>query len=277
MAAKTRREAGQEFLDGILAKVPADQREAVAAAMRVDAVLDDLGDGVLRQADYTRQTAELRVQRESLEKYYTDSKPVVDRAKQLLEQFPDGKVPDHLLNPDPTDPAPPIDPAKLKDEVQTQLLKRVEDSERGAAAFMAALTDLAQAHRDEFGERLNTQDLIKNPRVYEVGLDRAYDEVVAERRAAKRAADVEAKVAAAREEGKKLGADETRQQLAGQGNPPYPTPNAARNPVMAALETQRAETLANPEAHKGRPFVNRVDTGAAAEEYHRLAQTTPPG
>lgn len=273
MAAKTRREAGQEFLDGILAKIPADQRDAVAAAMRVDAVLDDLGDGYLRQADYTRQTADLKVQREALDKYYVDNKPVVDRAQQLLAQFPDGRVPDHLLNPDPADPAPAVDPAKLKDELAAQLSKRVEEGERGAVSFIAALTDLAQAHRDEFGERLNTQEFVKNPRVYEVGLERAYEESVAERRAAKRAADVEAKVAAAREEGKKIGVDETRAALVGTGTPPYPTPNAARNPVMAALETQRAETLANPEAHKGRPFVNRVDIGAAAEEYHRLSQT----
>jgi hypothetical protein len=42
---------------------------------------------------------------------------------------------------------------------------------------------------------------------------------------------------------------------------------------MAALHEEVTARLADPAAGQGRPFVNRVDAGAAAEEYHKLAAT----
>lgn len=269
MATPKQTEAATKFLEGVLAKLPAEKQAAFKEQfMGEDAILSTIGDGVMRHDDYSRQTAALAKDRQTLDDYYAKNGPLVEKASKLLERFPDGVIPDNFGEVDLTGKAPVVDTKALTDGVLAATNKRVEESERGAAAFMAKLTDMATQHFKEFGEVLNTSEIVNDPRVYEIGLDGLYKE--------KHGAKYDAKAAAARtaelEAAKKAGADEALATFRAQ-NPqqPFVTPNAGRNPVMAALHAESAERLQDPTKFAGRPFVNRVDAGAAAEEYHKLA------
>jgi hypothetical protein len=271
MATPKQTEAAKTFLEGIAAKLPADKQAAFREQfMTEDSLITAVGDGVMRHGDYSSQTAQVARDRKALEDYYAANSPLVEKASKLLERFPDGVIPEDLGANDPPPPPKPIDLKAIEDVVLGKVGKHVEQSERGAAAFMAKLTDMASAHYKEFGEVLNTSEIVNDPRVYEIGLDGLYKEKYGEKYTAKAAAAHTAEIEAA----KKAGADEALAKFRAE-NPqqPYPTANSARNPVMAALQADAEARLADPAATQGRPFVNRVDAGAAAEEYHKLAAT----
>lgn len=264
-------DAATKFLEGVLAKVPAEQRDTVRAAITGNQeILADIGDGVMMRGDYTSQTQQLQRDRDAIQAYYDRENPKVEKAAKLLERFPDGIIPDDFGNPDPNaNRQPAIDPKALTDDLLGKVGLRVQESEKGAAAFMAKLTNLSNQHLATFGKPLDTEALVANPRIYEVGLDAAYREAFADDYRAKAEAEQQAKIdAAVGAERERLTAEFAKQRVA----QPYPTANAGRNPVMAALESQRAEALEKPEL-ASRPYVNRVDIGAAAEEYQRLATT----
>lgn len=259
--------AAKAFLQQILDKhIPADQREAIGAHFLTnDGLLAEVGTAVLAQGDYSRQTQELAAERTRLTDWFAENEPVAAKAKKLLERFPDGEIPDDFGTRGAAEP-PAIDPAKLKTEVGDALAKRIEESERGAVTFFGALTDLAQEHQRLFGEPLNTSEFIKNPRVYEIGLQNAHREIFAEKYTAKATAETQAKIdLAVKAENERLTAEFQKKQIA----QPYPVAST-RNPVMAALDEQRTAQVADPTLAP-RPFANRVDAGAAAEEYQKLA------
>jgi hypothetical protein len=275
MATPKQAEAAKTFLEGIVAKLPADKQQAFRDQFMVeDAVLSAVGDGVMARSDYSAQTQQLKRDRDALDAYYAENSPKVERANKLLERFPDGVIPDDFgTEPPPPPAAKPVDVAAIEQVVLGKVGKRVEDSERGAAAFMAKLTDMSNKHFATFGEHLNTSEMVNDPRVYEVGLDGLYQEKFRDKYQAKADAELNAKIEAAKKEGRDAAVAELR---AAGGQQPYPTPNAARNPVMAALAAEQTERLADPSKFENRPFVNRVDAGAAAEEYHKLAGVTTP-
>lgn len=269
MATPKQKEAATKFLEGIVAKLPADKQQAFRDQyMSEEALLESVGDGVMARSDYSAQTAALAKERKILDDYYTENAPKVERAAKLLERFPDGVIPDDFGG-DRKDP--PVDIKAIEEVITGKVGKTIEQSERGAAAFMAKLADMSGKHLKEFGEVLNTSEIVNDPRVYEIGLDALYQE----KHGAKYQAKADAARAAELEAAKKAGADEALAKYR-QENPqqPFPTANAARNPVMAALHTEQAERLADPAKFQNRPFVNRVDAGAAAEEYQRLATTS---
>lgn len=271
--AVNRVDAAKSFLEGIVAKLPADKQAGFREQYMTETVLlESIGDGVLRQDDYSRQTAQLKRDREVLDNYYTENAPKVEKAAKLLERFPDGIIPDDFGTGEPIVKQVPVDTKALTDGVLSQVGKTIEQSERGAASFMAKLTDMATQHFKEFGEVLNTSEIVNDPRVYEIGLDNLYREKHGAKYTAKTEAARTAEIEAAEKRGRDAAAAEFRASAAQQ---PYPTANTARNPVMAALTAEQTERLADPTKFANRPFVNRVDAGAAAEEYHKLASTSP--
>lgn len=101
--------------------------------------------------------------------------------------------------------------------------------ENGAIALTSDLTRIGLSHFREFNESLDTEDLIAFAQDRRLPLTAAYDAYVGERRASKRDADTEARINAAREEG--------RQEALRTASPtPYPYPGAANpNPMLAQI------------------------------------------
>lgn len=265
---KTPVERAKEFLDGVLAKVPEEQREAVRTAMSVDAILADIGNGVLRQDEFSRSMDELNRTVEAHTQWYERNKPIVDRANAIMERHPEG---DSLIDDDPAlDPGKErkvADPNALtKEQFDKALGETLATREQGAMLFMAKLSDLQARHYSAFGKFLDTSALVTNPDLYKVGLDGLYEQTYRDDYAKKAQAELDAKLAAAKEAGKQEGITEMQAKLAQTG--PYPTPHAGAvvSPVMSAL----TEVVKDPAVAASRGFANRVDVNQAAAEYQQL-------
>lgn len=282
-------DAGKAFLQQVIDKhVAADQREAVSQQfLGNEGLVTAIGEGVLQRGDYTRLATEAKNTVDANVAWRNEKLPVVANAEAILGKFApgrtltddisdilEGNLPVNNGNPNPVlNPFPAVDPKKMADEIRAQVLtdvgKEIDNRERGAASFIAAVTDLATRHQETFGKRLDTKALIANPRVYEIGLDAAYQETFQPDFDAKATADLNAKLEAAKAEGKQLGIAEMQARI---GSSVHPTAAlSSRNPVMAQLEESRAASITTPDA-PARPFLNRVSDAELGAEYNRLQQ-----
>ena len=80
MAKPKAKDAAQKYLEELLAKVPEEKRAAAKEALGVDSVLEDLGEHVLRQDEFSRLAAEAAEAKAKADekyaantKWYTDS------------------------------------------------------------------------------------------------------------------------------------------------------------------------------------------------------------
>ena len=270
-------ERARTFLDGVLAHVPEDQREAARAALTASPeALNALGNGVLRQDEFSRAKDDIARQRGELNtlvdnnrRWYEQSKPVVDRAHEIVNAggglINDDDIP---LAPAGDPPVRPVTPVVTL--TPQQLEERVQNSESGAVKFFGVLSELQAKHFQAFGEILNTAPLLDNPRLREVGLPRLYEETFADRYKAKHDAEQAKLLAEAEERGKAAGIAEMQARIGQQG--PYPTPHAvaAVSPTIETLRQINTETGGDAAKLAQRGFKNRFDEHAAAAEYAQL-------
>lgn len=169
---------GKQFLTDLLARIPEEQRAALQPLVDVEEIAAFAGDGVLRQQDYSRTMNALSAKHQELTDWYEANKAALDAAAK-------GRT---------GDPAP--QPTGLDMKAVEELVNKREE---GVAAYMAATTDLALKHFQEFGERLNLTDLLGDPEVRKIGILGVYDRKYAakyQEKASKAETDrVEAKVA----------------------------------------------------------------------------------
>lgn len=280
MAGKTATERAKEFLDGVLAHVPEDRRQAVTEALTQEA-LNALGQGVLRQDEFSRHKDELARQASDLQakiaanqQWYEDNKPKVDRALEILAAGgnPDDDAVDPLLDPEPERrPAVPAKPAPVAGITEDALRQQVAQSEKGAIQFFAMLDHLKARHFKAFGELLDTKDLLDNPELTQIGLPALYEKTFAEQYQAKAKAEQDKLIAEAVARGKQEGIAEMQSKLSAAG--PYPTPhalNGAVSPTIEALKQIHTETGGDANKLAERGFRNRFDEAAAAAEYQQL-------
>jgi len=223
---------GKEFIDSVLAKIPEAHRGAVAAAFadpEAAPALQAIGEGTLRQADYSRQLDATMAHKRKLDDWWAANEPLVKKGKEALARETAG-------DPDPTNNPNPANLAGKGFLSREEALKIVDEREMGAGRFIITTQSLALKHLHEFNEVLDLNALLNDPRVNELGLERLYQTKYAERyqKKAQAAEDtringiVEAKVA---EERKKFAS-----------RPPYPvSPNDPGSP-LDVLEAKQADT-----------------------------------
>lgn len=290
MAGKTAADRAKEFLDGVLAHVPEANRASITEALTQEA-LAALGQGVLRQDEFSRAKDDLARQRTELEQqiaantvWYNENKPKVDRALEILAN---GGNADSLVDDDdpllvpnaggtrmPAQPRQPAQPGLTEDALR----QTIASSEKGAIQFFAMLDHLKARHFKAFGELLDTKDLLDNPELTQVGLPALYEKTYGERYQAKAQAEIDAKIAEAEARGKAAGIAEIQAKLGAQG--PFPTPHAVAgtlSPTVAALQQIHQETEGDAAKLAQRGFKNRVDEVAAAAEYQQLVASGAGG
>jgi hypothetical protein len=250
-------ESGQEFLAGVLAKLPvelqAQAKELFGKPEAKDAVII-VGDGVLARPDYSRamndlktKETELQAERDSLNGWYVANKAALEEYVTIKPEY-------DVLKAKPADPAkpvPPADPRKVVEEVM---------SEQGPQYIQVAawLHDRGMEHFQLFGERLNTQEIVSHPKLGRpiVGqpgrvfsLQDAYLEKHGDRVAAKQ-----------KELDEKKFNDEVERRLAPEraklASQPFPLRGDASPSVLDVLSTKEG------------PAAHTLDT--AVEEYERL-------
>jgi hypothetical protein len=156
------KEAGQAFLDSLLAHVPAEQQAGVRAAFEAnEAALNELGAGTLRQSDYSRSKDEVAAYKGQLDTWFTENQA--------------------RLNAAATAPATPQTPSPIQSPTSTtpftreDYLKDVQVREQAALQAIVTTNQLTAKHYATFQEVLDIPALMKDPQINEIGLLGVYD------------------------------------------------------------------------------------------------------
>ncbi len=163
------KEAGLKFLQDALALIPEEKR-AEAEALIPD-LAEVVGAGVLRQEDYSRV-------RDAQTKWWEDTRPLVELGQKAKEA---GFDPSKSVPP----PTTPADAVRQED---------LEQASGQALTLIGITSTLAAKHLFEFGEPLDVDAMLRNPKANEIGLKAFYNESVATKREEKRKAAEEKRV-----------------------------------------------------------------------------------
>jgi len=237
-----------QYIAGVLAAVPEAERG------KVEARLIELEEGGLRQADYSKLSAEAQKAKQQFDALYAQNMDWFETRKADLAELDTlrQKVAAGDPNPHPPNPTPTTIPADAI--TKKQLEDHLATMERGAVGFIAESNVLALKHYKDFGEVLNITELLADPRVQQIGLQGVYQAKFAEQ--IKTKADA---AQAARDEAlRKEGADKARAELAASRHP-YP---------VVGNEPSSLDALEAAQAGQ-KPTVKSLDDIAA--EYSRLS------
>jgi hypothetical protein len=261
--ARTKKEAGAEYLKKILAAVPEAQRAAVAEALKDEKIAEVAGEEVLLRDDYSRQMDELKgheakvvAYHGSLQSWYQEKQDALEKGTAALEQLE--KLQGQGGKKEGDQP-PAFDAAKFlgKEEAAKLLNQAVTESAATISQYNTYLTNLGLNHFHTFGEPLDVLALDQQARKEGKRVDVLYAEQTKEKReklqaeaAEKREKEMEAKIRAKVE-------DEFRRRP----QTPYPLGEDLGDPMGNATLTALKEK--NPQFGKE----------AALEEFYKMRQT----
>lgn len=247
------KESGEQFLAGVLAKIPEDQRAQVEAALRAEAVLTHLGDGVLARSDYsksmdaiTAKEAELQQKFDGLNDWFAANEAALNDYKVIKPEY------DTLKTGKPA--TPPVEPP----DARKIALDVVNEAGREYVSVSAWIAAKAVEHLHRFGEPLDTMALVSNPKLGReiagqpgrvFSLEHAYTEAFGEKVAAKQKEAEDARI-------NKLVEERLAAERAKTGSHPFPLASESVLPI---------DTLADPNRPK-----HTLDSAVA--EYEKLAQ-----
>lgn len=227
-----RTESGNAFLAEILARIPEDRRAAV------EAVLPDLaphvGDGVLRQATFSSELDRLKRVESEQTQWWDTNKALVDTGRKAAAAG--------------FDPAKPSTTSALPDDVIRA--EQLEQRERLYATVNSQMIGLATRHMREFGEDLDLDALMADPRCTQIGLKGVYEAKFGERFAAKAKAAQEADIAKQVEAG-------VAERMKIMRHPSFPVSGEADTSPLAALA----------------PIKGNVDVDDLVDEYNTLVSS----
>ena len=254
-------ESGQEFLRSVIEKLPAGQQAQAKAIFESPEAKDAVvlvGDGALRQPDYSRamndlkaKETELSTRLENLNGWFTENEAAL---KEYLVIKPEYEKLKTGTPPPAAKPGEGADPRKVAEEV-------LADAGRDYVQLSAWLAAKAVEHLHRFGEPLDTTALVSDPRLGKpiagqpgrvVSLPDLYQDKYGERVAAKVKEAEDRKFN--EEVDKRL-----KERLAQQAGQPFPLRNDASPSVLDVLTTKEG------------PAAHTLDTAVA--EYERLSAT----
>jgi hypothetical protein len=208
------------FLADVLNSVPDDRKQGIEEALRDSAVADKLRDATLRQSDYSRKMdelaqardaaanelnqreGELNARKEQWETWYADANSKYDSQSEVLKRYRaeygdlegEGSVtptiPDNILT---------------TEAYEKRLAAELEQRDRRAIKFADVLTDLKIEHRDRFGEKLNTEELLAHVDKHGLNMEYGYKDYISDRVAEAEKAKLDEQLKQAREEGMREG------------------------------------------------------------------------
>lgn len=228
----------QSFIDRVLESVPEDKKAEVRA--QYSAASDEAS-----ALDQERARVATTAEKQTV--WYNANKAALEAAR------------DHQANPNPNPSDNPMTAAAMND----QMVKFRDEAIGTALGLATATSTIIASHYKEFGEPLDMNKLAQEALKVGKSLDAYYNESVAPRRAEKQTADIAARVATAREEGKAEGVKETLTKIPGAGWP-VPTSHSNAPTTLAGLRTP------TPGAD-GQPPANPFSLEAAVATANRIA------
>jgi hypothetical protein len=221
MARKPPKEAGSDFLSGVLARISDDKKDAVKLLLADEAVLEEIGGGVLRQDDYSRHMNELTSWRGELDEWYKTNQEALAAFPQLQGRIAELEAARQAAAAEPTDPPIQTPAVDLSGYMKSEdVAKLLSEREAQAVALMSRLTTLASHHSHEFKEPLDTDKIVVHARKTGLPVEAAYADMVKERREKTTAEQRAAELAAA----ERRGAEKARREMS--SPTPYPVGNA---------------------------------------------------
>jgi hypothetical protein len=159
-------ESGQEFVAGVIAKLPAElqaqARELFGKPEAKDAVII-VGDGVLARPAYSKAMDDLKVKETeladklaNLNTWFAENKAALEEFVTIKPEYDELKA--GAPNPKPTPDPKPVDPRAIAQEV-------VNEAAREAVNVSAWLAGKAVEHSHLFGEPLNVMEIVSDPRL----------------------------------------------------------------------------------------------------------------
>src|SRR5262252_410274 len=168
-------ESGQSFIQGVLAKLPESQREAAKQIFESAEAKDAVtlaGDGALARSDYSKHMDSLRDKEtalnehyERLNQWYDVNKTALQEAKEARERqiAPNGGF--ATAAPESA-PAPPIQsPSFSRDDVRRIAEEAINAAALDQIAVTGFVSTLAGQHYAMFGEPLDGNELVRNPKL----------------------------------------------------------------------------------------------------------------
>jgi len=155
------------FLAGILATVPEADRG------KAEARLEALEAGELKQSDYSRLANEANAAKQKFDDLYTKNTEWYTQRQTDLAELDDlrAKVAAGIVGDPAVKPVVVVPPDVITKKVFEETLAATE---RGAVGFIAEANGLTMKHFQQFGEILNINDLLTDPRVQQIGLQGVY-------------------------------------------------------------------------------------------------------
>lgn len=223
------------FLAECVAKLPEGRRAAVEEMLKDPEVAPVLRDRVLARAEFSRSMDALRAERGEFEKTVAEANRNIEGWKdwygKATEEFASTQTRLEQYRDTYGDLETGAKPRFATDESVTKRLnEEMANRDRLAIQFADMLTDLKLEHKDLYGERLNTDELIKYATDRGQRLTDAYRDYTADKRQEREAADLEKRLKTAREEGAREYASQHKLPIASGPIEPHALDRPAASP-----------------------------------------------
>jgi hypothetical protein len=223
--------AGKSFLERVLAKVDPTRKDAVTALLEDEAALTEIGAGVLRQEDYSRNIQRVKATADQQQEWWTTHKTALEEYEQMRQ----GDRRTTTETPHSTD----ID-ARIE-AMEKQTREQFAQLEANGVGLAAMLSGIGIQHFAEFGEVLNTEKLVREAIEAKQPLGEFYNGTVADRRKAKVDADLAKQIADAEARGREAG----RMEALNRAAQPYPVGHDGQPSTLAGITLPGKETTAD--------------------------------
>jgi hypothetical protein len=229
-----KKDAGVAFVKGILELIPEEKRKAVEESLTQDKVLAVIGDGALRQSDYSRAMDELKETRKQTDYEKTRYEELYGKNVSWLEGQKSGidklqadlkerdltiaklkkrsRSDDDDLDLDDDDDLtkpPAIDTSNFITKEEHE--KAISGLERDALNIIPVVNKLTMKHFKDYGEILDSTELFKHATQTGLALDRAYDDMTKDVAKKQQDDEITERIEAARKEGLAEGLKQSRE------------------------------------------------------------------
>ncbi len=193
------------FLTDVLGKLPVERRTEIEASLRDPVVAPLLREAVLAKADYSRSMndfqAEVTAARAEIAKWQDWYSTEVEQATKRQEELDSYRETYGDLDEEGKKVTKRAEPAHTGLDPK-QLEATLAQRDQMAIQFADMLTDLKLDHHTRFGERLDTQAVMKYANDHQVSLKEAYNQLNAPKEQELATRELNKKLEAAREEGR---------------------------------------------------------------------------
>lgn len=206
------KEYGQQYLDKLLAKLPAEERDAIKGKLAKDDVFEMLGEDVLMKSDYTKKVQEAAEEKDKylmgkkiVDDWAAEKQPIVLQAESLVAE--NAALKERLASNAGGDVDTTLFVSKVELEAKEKLVEQRLAGLQNEQQILAGLVPtLTIRHYQKFNEVLDTDALFKHVRKVGIPLDRGgYDDFVKDRTKELETKDIDKRIADARREGEEKG------------------------------------------------------------------------